>query len=106
MLEGVPPAQLAQFLKLIEPLLQEALALLGDRRPPAELVLSAAARVEALPELIGPIELLQPNVVYTYADPALEQLPEFDKQLLRMGPDNLARLRAYLQAFKTFYPAR
>lgn len=105
-LERVPPAQLAELLDLIHPLLQEALALLGDRRAPQDLVLGAVARVQALPELTGPIELLQPKVVYTYADPALEARPEFDKQLLRMGPDNLARLRAYVQEFKTFYPAR
>ncbi len=33
------------------------------------------------------------SVMYTYADPALEALPPLQKQLLRMGPDNLRRLQ-------------
>ncbi len=33
------------------------------------------------------------SVMYTYADPQLEALPPLQKQLLRMGPDNLRRLQ-------------
>jgi hypothetical protein len=32
-------------------------------------------------------------VVYVYADPALEILPALQKQLLRVGPDNLRRIK-------------
>ena len=44
----------------------------------------------------GDPELVQPKVLYEYADPALENLPPLEKQLLRLGPKNLKRLKTYL----------
>ena len=43
---------------------------------------------------------MQSNVLYEYADPALESLPPLQKQLLRMGPDNLDRLQGYLRELR------
>ena len=42
----------------------------------------------ATPDVKGPIELSQPNVLFLYADPQLEALSAGQKTLLRMGPDN------------------
>jgi hypothetical protein len=39
---------------------------------------------------------VQPKVFYEYADPTLEQLPPLKKLVLRMGPDNVQRLKRYL----------
>jgi Protein of unknown function (DUF3014) len=47
----------------------------------------------ATPEISGPIALATKSVVYIYADPALESLPAVQKQLLRMGPDNIRRIK-------------
>ncbi len=103
-LESVSPAELAAFLRLVDPLLVQALAQLGVREPPAALVAQALARIESVEALpTGPVELLRPSVMYTYADPALEALPDLDKQLLRIGPQNLSRLRAYLSEFEKLY---
>jgi len=44
----------------------------------------------ATPQALGPIELVRPNVMYTYADPALEARPAGQKLLIRMGPENAA----------------
>ncbi len=59
----------------------------------------------ATPQPRQPVELVQPNVLYEYADPALEALPAGQKLLIRMGPQNasvirskLAELRAALTA--------
>ena len=59
----------------------------------------------ATPVVRGEIALVQPNVLYEFADPNLEKLSSGQKLMLRMGPDNaattkrlLARLRERLTA--------
>jgi hypothetical protein len=49
------------------------------------------------PDVKGPIELVQPNVMYLYADPKLESLSAGQKTLIRMGPDNSAVIKAKLR---------
>ena len=55
----------------------------------------------ATPDVHGPIALVQPNVMYLYADPALEALSPGQKTLIRMGPENEALLKARLQELKS-----
>jgi hypothetical protein len=50
----------------------------------------------AAPQPAAPIQLVRPNVMYLYADPALESLPAGQKLLIRMGPDNAAAVKAKL----------
>jgi hypothetical protein len=50
----------------------------------------------ATPEPKGPIQLVRPNVMYTYADPALEARPAGQKLLIRMGPENAQAVKAKL----------
>jgi Protein of unknown function (DUF3014) len=50
----------------------------------------------ATPEPKGPIELVRPNVMYTYVDPALEARPAGQKLLIRMGPENAKAIKAKL----------
>ena len=57
-------------------------------------------RCSATPEVEGDIELVQPKVYYQFADPNLEALKPLQKQLLRMGPQNLARIKGYLMQVK------
>lgn len=54
----------------------------------------------ATPEPAGPLRLAQPKVLYTFADPELEALSEGRKILLRMGPDNAARVKAKLREIR------
>jgi hypothetical protein len=49
------------------------------------------------PEVSDP-QLLQPKVIYTFADPELEKLSAGQKLLLRSGPDNAARVKNRLRA--------
>jgi hypothetical protein len=55
----------------------------------------------ATPDVSGPVALVQPNVMYRYADPALEALSPGQKTLIRMGPANEALLKARLRDLKT-----
>jgi hypothetical protein len=50
----------------------------------------------AAPDPAGPIELVRPNVMYTFADAGLESRPAGQKLLIRMGPDNAAVIKAKL----------
>lgn len=53
------------------------------------------------PKVKGPIELTQPNVLYEFADPQLEALSSGQKLILRMGPENAARVLARLKELRT-----
>jgi hypothetical protein len=48
----------------------------------------------------GPIALAQPKVLYEFADPELEALPAGQKVMLRMGPENAARVKAKLREIR------
>ncbi|HEX3950519.1 MAG TPA: DUF3014 domain-containing protein [Steroidobacteraceae bacterium] len=50
----------------------------------------------AAPEPKTPIDLVRPNVMYTYADKSLEARPAGQKLLVRMGPENAKAIKAKL----------
>ncbi|HEX6137024.1 MAG TPA: DUF3014 domain-containing protein [Casimicrobiaceae bacterium] len=51
----------------------------------------------ATPDVPAPIELVQPKVLYEFADPALEQRSAGQKIMIRMGPVNESRVKAKLR---------
>lgn len=51
-------------------------------------------------EAPGQLAIVQPKVLYEFADPALEALPSGQKILLRMGPENAARVKAKLREIR------
>ncbi|HWG71008.1 MAG TPA: DUF3014 domain-containing protein [Steroidobacteraceae bacterium] len=55
----------------------------------------------ATPQPHPPIELVRPNVMYQFADPALESLPAGQKLLIRMGPENAAAVTAKLRELRS-----
>jgi hypothetical protein len=97
MLERMPPDQMASLLIRVQPLLAEALNELGLKDPGDDLLDAAIDRVLAIPVLEREVPLLQPNVLYEFADPVLETLTPLQKQILRTGPDNVQRIQAYLR---------
>ena len=50
----------------------------------------------ATPQLTGPIDLVRPNVMYEFADPALKARPAGQKLMIRLGPDNATEIKAKL----------
>jgi len=59
----------------------------------------------ATPQPTAPIELVRPNVMYTYADPALEARPAGQKLLIRMGPENAALIKTKLTELRAIITA-
>lgn len=53
------------------------------------------------PIIREPIALVAPSAMYKFADPELEALPDAQKLLMRMGPDNILKLRAKMQQIQT-----
>lgn len=101
LLESVPAAQLVPLFNRYEPLLQQAYAELGY---PDQLfkntLLAAIDMLLATPDVSYPLQLERPAVVYVFADPAIEQLPPAQKQMIRLGPDNQQRVKAVLRTYK------
>ena len=87
--------------RLLSPLLQQAYAEIGFRDAEFEQALiKAIDAVLSAPESEGPLQLVKPSVMYLYADTRLEELANMNKQLIRLGPENSARLKAKLREFK------
>jgi hypothetical protein len=59
----------------------------------------------ATPQPAAPIELVRPNVMYTFADPTLEARPAGQKLLMRMGPENAAAIKAKLTELRAIVTA-
>jgi len=54
----------------------------------------------ATPQLSTPASLVRPNVLYEFADPALERLAAGQKLLIRMGPRNAEILKSKLRELR------
>lgn len=97
----VSPERAVALIARFEPLMAEALAALGETGPDVQHGVDALLeKVLAVPMPRGFVPLTRPNVLYEYADPSLEALDDFQKQLLRMGPANLARLQDHARAVR------
>src|SRR5262249_17135360 len=63
-------------------------------------VVEANNHLCATPEIEVPVRLIQPRVLYEFADPKLQKLSGGQKILLRMGPANLRKLKAKLREIR------
>ncbi|MFM9884045.1 MAG: DUF3014 domain-containing protein [Burkholderiales bacterium] len=54
----------------------------------------------AAPAVTGPIKLVQPKVMYQFEDPALEARSAGQKILIRMGPENMAKIKTKLRELR------
>lgn len=96
-----PRALVALYLRLY-PLFQQAYVDLGypgkyfnDR------LMDALDDLLAAPDIKGPVKLVQPHVLYQFADPDLEQPSVGQKIMIRLGPANEAIIKAKLLAIRT-----
>ena len=60
----------------------------------------------AAPTVDGPIALTQPKVLYEYADPSLESLSSGQKVMVRLGPQNEAKVKAKLREIRRLLAAQ
>jgi len=63
-------------------------------------VLAAIDQALAAPEIEGPVKLVRPTVYYKFEDEQLEKMPGLHKLMIRMGPDNAARVKEKLRELK------
>lgn len=56
--------------------------------------------VLATPEPSEPLALKRKEAIFQYADPEFEQLTALQKQLLRMGPENMAKIKQQTRALR------
>jgi hypothetical protein len=94
LVESIDPDTLVTWMQRFEPLIETAWGELGESSTsPRDALRSAVEIALATPEIAGDLDLVQPSVLYRFADPSLEALPDIQKLLLRMGPENRARIK-------------
>lgn len=98
----VDPATVVRTFHTVRPLYEWAFEGLGlDSEDFDNAVIRTLDLVLATPELERQLALQQKSVMYLYAEPELEALVPLQKQLLRMGPDNIRQIKAQAQAIRT-----
>lgn len=95
-------AQIVRMYDEYKPLINDAYAEIGYEGDAFNQTLEEA--IELLldtPEPKGDMPLIRDSVTYQYAYAEWEQLPAAQKQLLRMGPENMKKVKAVLRNVKT-----
>jgi len=94
-------AQIVRMYDEYKPLINDAYAEIGYEGEAFNQTLEEA--IELLldtPEPKGDMPLVRDSVTYQYAYAEWEQLPSAQKQLLRMGPENMKKVKAVLRNVK------
>ena len=100
-LTALDSTQIVSAFHALRPMYEQAFQYLGlDPADFDNTIIRALDQVLATPEISEPIALQPKSVIYTFADPALEDLPAVQKQLLRMGPDNIRRFKQQARALR------
>jgi len=100
-MDALDATKLVAFYVRLYPLFQQAYADLGyPSRYFNDRVFEAIDDLLATPDAPAKVALTQPKVLYEYADPALADLSAGQKALLRMGPENEAKVKAKLAEIK------
>ncbi len=101
LVESIDAKQLVAVYFRFYPLFQQAYEDLGY---PTEYfndrVIQVIDHLLETPDVQGPIELVQPNVMYLYADPKIEALSAGQKTLIRMGSANAAVIEGKLREIR------
>jgi len=97
MLESVNADGLARAYRAYQPLFEEAFDQLGYPDSDfEERLLKVIDDALAAPEPERPLQLIKPEAYFLFANEDLEALNAAQKVMLRMGPDNAARVKAKL----------
>jgi len=101
-LEAMNTEELAAAYRDYRPLFEEAFRQLGYTQGDFDRRLGAVIdELLATPVVTEPVRLIKPEAYYLYADEALESLTAGQKILIRMGPDNAARVKAKLAEIRS-----
>lgn len=96
LLRSMDSESLVQWYAEIKPLIDEAYQELGYEDDFTNTLQSAITRVLDMELPKSSKALIQPSVMYKFANPKLEALPDADKLLLRLGKDNLLVMKSVL----------
>lgn len=100
-LVALDPEQAVRVYRALRPLFQEAYAEIGyGDRNFDDTVIRAIDQIMNARDETGPFQLIKPTVAYLYAEARIEDMSPVEKQLLRIGPDNTAKLRGRLPAYR------
>ncbi len=99
-IEAINPSTWAAQYQKYAPLLQEAYEELGVKGGSFEQSLSKALTLIETAPLYQGQPLSQPSVMFVYKDKALESLPEIQKTVMRLGPENQQRIQALCSKIK------
>lgn len=98
---SLEPDALVENYELFKPLVQEAYAEIGYPESDFNDTLLEAIEVALdTPVPDGLVQVEDDSVMYTFADDSYESLPAAQKQLLRMGPDNIQRVKDKLREIR------
>jgi len=96
LLRSFDSASLVQWYMDIKPLIDEAYAELGYEDDFTNVLQDAIVRVLDMELPKSSMTIIRPSVMYQYQDPVLENLPDTEKLLLRLGKDNLLVIKSVL----------
>lgn len=95
-------SQLVGTFHSFRPLLEQGYAQLGYEGADFDnALIRALDEILATPEIHSEIALKKKEAVYLFADSELEALSPLQKQLMRMGPDNIALIKAQARALRS-----
>lgn len=99
LVESLEPRGVAEAYRTIQPRLDEAYRGLGRTDSNVDAAVNQALQLLIdTPVPSGPVELVAgKGATFAFRDPELERLAPIQKQLIRMGPDNMRRIQARLQ---------
>jgi len=96
LLRSMDSENLVQWYMEVKPLIDEAYQELGYEDDFTNTLQDAITRVLDMELPKSSMALIQPSVMYKFANPKLEALPDTDKLLLRLGKDNLLIIKSVL----------
>lgn len=99
-LVALDPQQGVAIYRALRPLFQEAYAEIGYQGSFDAVVIRAIDQITSAELESGPFQLIKPSVMFLYAEGRIEDMSPVQKQLLRLGPENTAKLQAALPAYR------
>jgi len=99
-LTALDARQAVSIYRALRPLFQEAYAELGYQGSFDAVLLRAIDQIVNVDLEQGPFQLIKPSVMYLYAESRIEDMSPVYKQLLRLGPENTAKLQAALPEYR------
>ncbi len=101
-LTGLDAKKVAIYYKKWSPFLEASYNELGNPQSFDNQLRTTIEHLLIVEPIPATTELRRPKVFYEYADPVLENADPLSKWLWRLGPDNMAKLQAWLRELQNY----